>query len=85
MVGHSSITMSRQSVLSQSAEILKKMFVCKRVSGRTVQFDKITESSRSGQRKGTLKVVLKFLTATEQKSLHRIERLWSNVKLNYIG
>ena len=45
MVGYSSITTPRQIVLPQSAVIFEENVFCKRVSGRTVQLDKIAKSS----------------------------------------
>ena len=38
------------------------------MSGRTVQLDKIAESSWSGQRKGTIEVILEFPTTTDTKA-----------------
>ena len=67
-VGYSSITTPWQSVLPHSAVYFEENVSCKRVSGRTVQLDEITESSSSGQRKESLEVVPEFPTATDTEA-----------------
>ena len=59
--------------------LLKRMVLVKKVSGRTVQLNKITVSSSSDQRKGTLEVIPEFPTATNTEA--STWDVWTSVEL----
>ena len=68
IIGYFSITIPRQKVCHKERYDFEENGSCKKVSGRTVQLDKITIYSSSGQGKETLEVILEFPTATDTEA-----------------